>query len=369
MPVVALDVMSGDAGLSVPIAAARRILAQGAECQIILVGDEAAIRKELAKSSGNANDGDKWQIEHTNQVVAMDELPTRAVRKRDTSMRRALELVVAGRADAAVSAGNTGALMGLGVLLLRVIEGISRPAIAAFIPNRTPEYSCCMLDLGANVNCSAEMLRDFALMGSALSQAVKQKTNPTVGLLNIGEEAHKGSETLKQVADLLQADEHINFVGNVEGHAIYGNADNHVDVVVCDGFSGNVALKVSEGVAAMIRKMIHDALRANWFFKLCSVLALPIFIRLRKNFDHRQYNGATFLGLRGVVVKSHGNADEVAFAAAIQCAIAAAKQKLPQIIERYAAVAAAANPPPSVNATPVTTANEEAPATLSAQQA
>lgn len=342
MPAVALDVMSGDAGPGIAIAAAQRCRRAHAGWQFILVGDEEKIRAELKK---RGMENEEWRIEHADEVVSMKELPTRAVRRRNTSMRRALELVAQGEAAAAVSAGNTGALMGLGVLVLRPIPGINRPAIASFVPNRDPQHSCCMLDLGANVKCSAPMLHDFALMGAALVQTVKNKKNPRVGLLNIGEEEHKGNEVLKEAAALLKNNPHINFIGNIEGYAMYSSGSDSVDVVVCDGFSGNVALKVSEGLAKMVREMIKDVLGENWLCRVCGVLATPLLLRLRKRFDHRQYNGASFLGLQGVVVKSHGNADEIGFAAAVQTAIEAAKQDLPGIIARNANFDADTPPP------------------------
>lgn len=347
MPGVALDVMSGDAGLRVALAAAQHCRTANPGWEFILVGDEALIRRELQRRGDAA---ENWRIQHASEVVSMQDSPTRAIRRRDTSMRHALQLVADKTAVAAVSAGNTGALMGLGVLLLRPIAGISRPAIASFIPNRDPQHSCCMLDLGANIKCSAAMLRDFALMGTALTQAVKNKAQPRVGLLNIGEEAHKGSEVLKEAAQLLHDHPHINFAGNIEGYAVYASGSESVDVVVCDGFSGNVALKVSESLAKMISSMLKDTLRETWLTKLCAVLALPLLRRLRQRFDHRQYNGASFLGLQGVVVKSHGNADEVGFAAAIQTAIEAAKQDVPGIIARTVAMADA--PPPPEDAAP-----------------
>ena len=335
MPVVALDVMSGDAGLNVAIAAARRSKIANASWQFTLVGDKARISDALSDIGEAASD---WRIEHAAQEVSMREAPARALRRRDTSMRRALELVAQKEAVAAVSAGNTGALMGLGMLVLRPIEGIARPAIASFIPNRNPQHSCCMLDLGANVKCTAAMLRDFALMGSALVQALKNKSHPRVGLLNIGEEEYKGSDVLKEAGQLLANNPSINFIGNIEGYSVYSSGSDSVDVVVCDGFSGNVALKVSEGLAKMISGMLQDTLRETWHAKLCGLLAYPLLSKLRRRFDHRQYNGASFLGLQGVVVKSHGNADEIGFLAAIQTAIEAAKQDLPAIIAKSAAI-------------------------------
>lgn len=338
MPVIALDVMSGDAGLQVAIDAACLIRSQNPDWEILLVGDENKIRPALKQIDTT---GCRWQIIHADAVISMDDSPGQAVRRRNTSMRRTLELVAENKADAAVSAGNTGALMGLGVLILRPIEGISRPAIAAFMPNLNPKHACCMLDLGANATCTPEMLRDFALMGSALSHSVKKIPRPRVGLLNIGEEDHKGNQTLKQAAQLLRDNPAINFTGNVEGYAVYSN---DVDVIVCDGFSGNVALKVSEGLAKMIAGIIRGTLQETIFARLSALLVYPLLAKLRRRLDHRRYNGASLLGLRNVVVKSHGNADKVAFAAAIQTAIAAVEQNLPAIIAQSSA---GGKPPPA----------------------
>lgn len=323
MPTVAVDVMSGDDGCAPPIAAARTIKASDPDTDVILVGDEEVIKK---------HDTGELPVEHASGVIGMDELPARAIRRRHSSMRRALELVAEGRADAAISAGNTGALFGLGVLLLKVVEGISRPAIASFVPNRNATDSCCMLDLGANVECTPEMLRDFAIMGAALVRAVKKKTDPRVALLNIGEEVFKGNKLLLQATTLLQRESHLNFIGNAEGYDIYGGG---ADVIVCDGFTGNVALKVSEGLAAMLTGMLKQAFSESAAARLCGIAALPVLNKLKRRIDHRQYNGACFLGLRGIVVKSHGHADAVAFAAAIRYAIDAARQDLPTIIGEY----------------------------------
>ena len=332
MPTIALDVMSGDAGLQAAVDAACLARAKNLEWEILLVGDETKIRSALKQSSGSDS---SWQVIHTEAVISMDDSPSQAVRRRGTSMRRALELVAEKKADAAVSAGNTGALMGLGVLILRPIKGISRPAIAAFMPNPNPRHSCCMLDLGANATCTPEMLRDFALMGTALAHSIKKVEQPRVGLLNIGEEDHKGNQMLKAAGELLRAHPAINFIGNVEGYAVY---NNEVDVIVCDGFSGNVALKVSEGLAQMISGIIRGTLQETILSRLGALLLYPLIAKLRRRLDHRQYNGASMLGLRNVVVKSHGNADKIAFAAAIQTAIAAVEQNLPAIIAKNSAI-------------------------------
>ena len=315
--------MSGDRPVAVRVAALRKIKQEFPGTEIILVGDRAKIKKELGDECG------RFAIENAKDVVRMDEPPARAIRRRDTSIRRALKLVAEGRAQAAVSAGNTGALMGLGVLELKLIEGITRPAIASFIPCRSAGHSFCLLDLGANVGSTPRMLREFALMGTSLVQAVKKVKRPTVGLLNIGEEAFKGGETLSQAMALMEEDSHLNFIGNIEGNDIF---QGKAEVVVCDGFTGNVVLKATEGLASMILRMIEQAFQENRFSRGCGFFALPVLRKLKRRMDSRAYNGACFLGLRGVVVKSHGNADEVAFAAAIRYSIRAAEQNLPAAI-------------------------------------
>lgn len=319
---IAVDVMSGDLGCEESVRGVLRAKASHPEIDIILVGDEAEINQHLRP-------GYNFQIEAAAGVVAMDEIPARAIRRRDTSMRRVVELVAEGRAAAAVSAGNTGALLGLGALVLKIMDGIDRPAIASFIPNRNATDYCCMLDLGANVECTPKMLEDFAIMGAALYQAVRGVENPKVGLLNIGEESFKGTKGIQEASERLAKNERINFVGNVEGHDIFfGGAD----VIVCDGFAGNIALKVTEGLAQMLMGIVKNAFTQNVFAKLCGLLALPVILKLRRELDHRPYNGACFLGLNGTVVKSHGNADAVAFAAAIEYAVRSAHQNVPQII-------------------------------------
>ena len=328
MPVtVAVDVMSGDADCAARVAACKRLKREINDVHIILVGDLEVINRHLNGTTGI------FDIDATSDIVNMDDLPARAIRKRNSSMRRALELVADGKAHAAVSAGNTGALMGLGVVVLKVIEGIERPAIASFVPNRNATDFCCLLDLGANVECTPQMLRDFALMGTALMQATKKGDIPTVGLLNIGEESFKGGKLYQEAAALFKENEHINFIGNVEGYDIYRGG---VDVIVCDGFTGNVALKVSEGLSGMLSGMLRDAFLENHISKFCGFLASPVLKKLKRRLDPRLYNGASLLGLRGVVVKSHGNADEEAFVAALRYAISAARRNVPFIISNTA---------------------------------
>ena len=322
--------MSGENDPQAAVAACLRMAARRPETHFSLCGDKAKIMPLCKELPANV------RIVEAAEVASMDEPPSRAIRRRGTSMRRAVELVAAGEAQAVVSAGNTGALLGVGLLLLRAVAGVQRPAIASFMPNPNFAGGCCMLDLGANVECSAVMLRQFAMMGAALTTAVRGVKKPRVGLLNIGAENFKGSEQLRQVAAMLEVAPDIDFVGNVEGNDIYlGDCD----VIVCDGFTGNVALKTSEGLARMIGGMIKNAFNRNTTAKICGVLASPVLSQLRHEMDIRRYNGACFLGLRGVVVKSHGNADETAFFAALEYAVRASQHNLTGIIEAMPEIA------------------------------
>ena len=327
--------MSGEAGPPPAVAAARRFVADNPRAEIILVGKTDELRKFFNSDS----EPSRVSFCDAAGVVRMSEPPAGAIRKRDSSMRRALELVASGEADAMVSAGNTGALLGLGVLTLRLVVGAARPAIASFVPNlRKPGDFSCMLDLGANVECDPEMLRQFAVMGAALARTVKGVSKPSVKLLNIGEEQFKGRDELKDAAAELEKESGIDFAGNMEGYDIYRGA---ADVIVCDGFTGNVALKVSEGLAAMLSRKISGAFRDGPLAVACGVAAWPVLRKLREEMDHRKYNGAFLLGLRGLVVKSHGNADADAFLAAIQFAAQAGNKDLAGNIARALETSAA----------------------------
>jgi glycerol-3-phosphate acyltransferase PlsX len=263
-------------------------------------------------------------IVHAEQVVGMDDPPAVALKsKRQSSMRHAFQAVADGKADAAVSAGNTGALMAISRYVLKTLEGIDRPAIATAIPNRQGG-STLMLDLGANVDCGPEHLFQFAVMGAALVAVTQDKPAPSVALLNVGEEAIKGNEVVKQAADLLRASG-LRFTGNVEGNDVYKGG---TDVVVCDGFVGNVALKSSEGVAQMLGAFLREEFKRNWATKLAAVVASPVLRAFAARVDPRRYNGAVLLGLRGVVVKSHGSADAYAFRHALERAADAAEHGL-----------------------------------------
>jgi glycerol-3-phosphate acyltransferase PlsX len=311
---VAVDVMGGDHGPHVTVPAALKCLDRNDGLNIILVGSTSSIEAELKARRRKV--GPRLRIRHATEVVSMDEPPAQALRfKKDSSMRVAIDLVKSGEADACVSAGNTGALMATARFVLKTLPGIDRPAIATTMP--TIKGHVLVLDLGANVDCSAENLMQFGIMGSMLVSAVEHKPNPTVGLLNIGQEDIKGNEMVKRTADLMRAS-HLNFFGNVEGDDIFKGT---TDVVVCDGFVGNVALKTSEGLANMISTLLKEAFRRNAFTKLAGLIALPVMQAFKRRVDPRRYNGATLLGLRGVVVKSHGSADRFSFEHALETAI------------------------------------------------
>ncbi len=276
------------------------------EINIVLVGLQDAIELELR--ARKATVGPRLRIHHASEVVTMDESPQSALKnKKDSSMRIAINLVKSGEASACVSAGNTGALMATARYVLKTLPGIDRPAIASSMP--TPDGRTFVLDLGANVDSSPEHLLQFGIMGAMLVAAVEHKANPSVGLLNIGSEDIKGTEVVKQAAELLRAS-HLNFYGNVEGNDIYKGT---VDVVVCDGFVGNVALKASEGVASLMVAIITQEFKRNPLTRLMGMLVLPVIRAFRRRMDPRSYNGASFLGLKGIVVKSHGSADSFAF--------------------------------------------------------
>jgi glycerol-3-phosphate acyltransferase PlsX len=319
---IAIDVMGGDHGLHVTIPAALKCLARGDNLNIILVGPQDAIQAELKRR--HRKTGTRLRVRHASEVVAMDESPALALRnKKDSSMRVAIDLVKAGEADACVSAGNTGALMATARFVLKTLPGIDRPAIATNLPSL--KGPVLMLDLGANVDCTAEHLFQFALMGSMLAAEVGHKANPSVGLLNIGEEEIKGNEVVKRAAELIRESHQINFYGNVEGDDIYKGT---TDVVVCDGFVGNVALKSSEGIAKMISTLLRQEFRRNFLTKLAGLVALPVMNAFKRQVDPRRYNGATLLGLRGIVVKSHGSADRFSFEHAIETAMEEARSNV-----------------------------------------
>ena len=322
---VVVDCMGGDHGPSVTLPACQAFLASHPKADLVLVGTEAALQPAAA-----------WPrctlITATEVVTMEDPVEIALRRKKDSSMRVALSQLKRGpagvaAADVCVSAGNTGALMAVARYLLKTMEGIDRPAIATVFPNQKGRFTT-MLDLGANVDCTAEHLLQFAIMGSALVAAVERQAEPSVGLLNIGSEAIKGSDTIKQAGDMLRqaADEgHLHFFGNVEGNDIFKGT---VDVVVCDGFVGNVVLKACEGLASTMGGFIKEEFKRRWWTQLAALVAMPVLNRFRARVDPRGFNGAALLGLQGLVFKSHGSADVYAFGRALARAYDAARNRL-----------------------------------------
>ena len=327
---IAVDCMGGDHGPHVTVPAALAVVAAREDANLILVGLRDAIETELA--ARRAGPGPRLRIHHASEVIAMDEPVASALRsKRDSSMRVALNLVRSGEAQACVSAGNTGALMAISRFVLKMLPGIERPPIATVLP--TIRGHVTVLDLGANVDCTPHDLLQFGVMGATLVAAMEHKERPSVGLLNIGEEDIKGNETVKRAAELLRASG-LNFHGNVEGDDIYKGT---TDVVVCDGFVGNVALKASEGLAQMLGAFLREEFGRSAFTKLAGLMSRPVLNAFKRRVDHRRYNGAALLGLRGVVIKSHGSADVIAFDHAIRRGIDAVQSGvLKRIGERVA---------------------------------
>lgn len=324
---IALDAMGGDFGPEVIVPSALHVLQEDPRLRIILVGQEDVIKKQLELHG--ASSGDRLQIKHASQSVKMDDLPSHALRmKKDSSMRVAVNLVKDGQANACVSAGNTGALMATARFVLKTIAGIGRPAIIVKLPTITGHTH--VLDMGANVDTSADALFEFAVMGSVLTSAVDDIELPTVGLLNIGEEEIKGNERVKETAGLLSNSE-LNYIGFVEGDDIYKGT---ADVIVCDGFVGNACLKTSEGLAQLITHFIKQEFKRNLWTKAAALIALPVLNAFRKKIDYRRYNGASFIGLQGIVIKSHGGADELAFEYAIREAILEVEMNVPQRIKK-----------------------------------
>jgi phosphate acyltransferase len=319
MTTIAVDCMGGDHGPDVTLAACRKFLERHPDANLILVGFPDCL---------SALSHSRARVVAASEVVGMDDPIEVALRKKkDSSMRVAIQQVKDGAAQAAVSAGNTGALMAISRYLLKTLDGIDRPAIATQLPNVRGGVTT-VLDLGANVDCTAEHLLQFAVMGSALVSVLNNDPNPSVGLLNIGEEVIKGSEIIKKAGELLRSAANagdLNFYGNVEGNDIFKGI---TDIVVCDGFVGNVALKASEGVASMIGGFLKAEFTRNIFTKMAAIVAYPVLSAFKNRVDHRRYNGAALLGLRGLVFKSHGSADELAFESALNRAYDAARNNL-----------------------------------------
>jgi len=325
MPIrIAIDCMGGDRGLAVTVPGALAFLEQCADAELHLVGSEEEIRRALGSQAAHP----RIAIVNATQVVSMAEQPKQAFRKRDSSMRVAINLVKSGAADACVSAGNTGALMMTSYFVLATLEGIERPAIASAIPNQKGGVTT-MLDLGANSEAEPQHLVQFAIMGCALVAAVEGNDRPSVGLLNIGEEDGKGHDEIRQASLLLKASG-LNFHGNVEGNDIFRGT---TDVVVCDGFVGNIVLKTAEGLAQMLGGFLKEEYTRSLYSKIAAALSLPVLKRFKTRVDHRRYNGACLLGLQGLVIKSHGSADAFGFECAVRRGYDAAKNGvLPGIV-------------------------------------
>lgn len=319
--------MGGDYGPSVTVGAARLALELLPGIALVLVGNRDMLEAEVEK---NGLGGDqRVSIHHASEVVGMDDLPVVALkRKKDSSMRVAINLVHEGRVQACVSAGNTGALMATSKFVLKTIKGISRPAICTRLPGI--HGSTHMLDLGANPDCTPEILAEFALMGSVLAQSVEGIKNPRIGLLNIGSEEIKGNETVKRAGQLI-TESRLNYHGFVEGNDIYKGT---VDVVVTDGFTGNVSLKTGEGLAALVNHVLQTEFRRNWLTRLAALCAMPVLNSVKRRLDPRRYNGASLLGLNGIVIKSHGSADTSSFFNAIKIANIEIEKEVPKRISK-----------------------------------
>ena len=319
---IAVDAMGGDVGPPVTVPATIAILSETVDLDFILVGDSEQITPLIDKQG--SSDQSRLNVHHATEVVGMNESPTQALRrKRDSSMRVAIDLVKSGQASACVSAGNTGALTAIAHVVLRPLSGIHRPAIISQVPTTNGHVN--VLDLGANVNCSAQDLFQFGVMGSTFVKYMEGVENPRVCLLNIGVEEIKGNQVIKDAATLLQSSE-LNFQGYIEGDRIFSG---DVDVVVCDGFSGNVLIKTGAGVSRFIQSAIRDSFQHNLVSKLVGIAAMPAFRRVKKRIDPRVYNGAALIGLTGSVIKSHGAADVLAFRYALRKAVAEVENQVP----------------------------------------
>ena len=324
---IALDAMGGDLGPAVVIPAAMAVLEKDDTVSLVLVGLPEVL--ERVRQDVGDRYGRRLQFHGASEVVAMDESPTEALRrKKDSSMRRCIELVKAGEASACVSAGNTGALMATAKYVLKTLPGIDRPAIISSVPSMTGRTF--MLDMGANVGCTAEQLLQFGLMGSIIAEDMLEKQRPSIGLLNIGQEDIKGNEIVREAGQLLAASP-LNYIGFVEGDRIFRG---DVDVVVSDGFVGNVAIKTMEGLASLVGTFLREEFNRNTLRRLQGLGAQSALQALRRRLDSRRYNGASLVGLNGVVIKSHGGADQVAFENAVQTAIVEARKGVPVQIGR-----------------------------------
>lgn len=331
---IAVDMMSGDRGAPVAIQAALKVLQGNNQVHLILVGDESVIRPKMERSGKKFQD--RWAIHHTTEVVHMEDSPVHVLRrKKKSSMRLAINLVQEGKAHACVSAGNTGALMATAHYVLKTIPGVERPAIVSAFPTVKPGKQALCLDLGATVDTSIDQLVQFAVMGSTLAQVMSDVKEPVVGLMNVGKEDIKGTESVKAVHERLLHSS-LNYCGYVEGNDVFSG---EADVLVVDGFSGNVALKSIEGVMQYLMNAIKSVLRSSPWLKVLALLAYPLLRRIKRTVDPDRYNGAILLGLNGIVVKSHGGANKVAFYYAIQEAVATASQDMINLIHDRVAAA------------------------------
>lgn len=318
---LAIDVMGSDHPLAVTLAAAKRAVDQFSDLQLVLVGNSGLIKNHL-------NDHSRIDILHTEEFVELADKPSHALRhKKNSSMHLALEQIVLGEVEACVSCGNTGALMAIGRYKLKTLPGIDRPAIVKAIPSM--KGHCYLLDLGANINCSEENLYQFALMGSLMCASVEGIDDPRVGLLNIGEESTKGEDKVKLTAERLKTNPAINYIGFVEGDGIY---QTDVDVIVCDGWVGNIALKTSEGLARFVSQLIEDAFKKNLLTKVAGLAAYAVLGKLKIRLQPERYNGASFLGLNGTVVKSHSKSTVEGVYQAIQCAMREVEENIPGLL-------------------------------------
>lgn len=340
MKIISIDAMGGDFGPSVTVPAALEVLRRHVDLRLIFVGIEQQLRPVLSQLGADV--ADRFEIQSATEVVAMDESPALALRsKKDSSMRVAINCVKDGRARACVSAGNTGALMATARFVLKTLPGVDRPAILARFPTVTGK-DVRVLDLGANVDSAPQHLLQFAVMGSIAASAVDHIASPVVGLLNIGSEDIKGNDQVKQAAQLLSQCHAIQYVGYVEGDDIFKGV---ADVIVCDGFVGNAVLKACEGVIKLMTSFGKEEAKRNWLSQLSILPALPILNRLKKRIDPRIRNGATFLGLNGTVIKSHGGADQFAFACAIEQALLEIQNDVPEKIREKVSIVLAENSP------------------------
>lgn len=325
---IAIDAMGGDYGPGITVPATLRVAGEYPDVELVLVGDETALNNAVRHHAKQVPDN--VSIRHASQIVEMDESPAQALKhKKDSSMRVALDLVKQQNARACISAGNTGALMGTARLVLKTLPKVARPAIMSAFPTYDESGEVQMLDLGANVDSHAEHLLQFAIMGSVAVSVLQGIDAPKIGLLNIGEEDIKGNSQVRQTAKLLAETPFLNYVGNIEGDDIFSG---RVDLVVSDGFTGNITLKAIEGTAKVTANFVKDSFNRNWWSRMIGAIARPILNRVKSRINPSRHNGANLLGLQGVVIKSHGGADSEAFAYALRKAILEAQVNLPQKI-------------------------------------